>query len=190
MVELWASIELWICLCLQILVAEFSPFDLPDKRLPALPEGRIWELRLSAYCSRAIICIWQRVLEDRNNTITKLAASSEDNSRHVITTSVTAPPSRISLKMLSFNVFFFVLFFHSFLGELQLNVCFRIQADAEWMSAAPGLRLWSSAKERLLAQLSQGARWTKTRLASFKLQQHCKFQMPQAHCLKIQTHKI
>lgn len=86
MVELRASIELWICLCLQIFFplfcgcnAEISPFDLLDKWLPALPEVRIWELRLSAYCSWAIICIWQRVLEHSNNTITKLAASSEHN---------------------------------------------------------------------------------------------------------------
>lgn len=59
--------------------AEISPFDLLDKWLPALPEVRIWELWLSAYCSWAIIFIWQRVLEHRNNTITKLAASSEHN---------------------------------------------------------------------------------------------------------------
>lgn len=69
-------------------------------------------------------------------------------------------------------------------GELQLNVCFVVQADAEWMSAAPGLRLWSSAKERLLAQLPQGARWTEIKLASLELQQHCMFNIPQAHCLK------
>lgn len=69
-------------------------------------------------------------------------------------------------------------------GELQLNVCFVVLADAEWMSAAPGLRLWSSAKERLLAQLPQGARWTEIKLASLELQQHCMFNIPQAHCPK------
>lgn len=52
------------------------------------------------------------------------------------------------------------------------------------MSAAPGLRLWSSAKKRLLAPRSQGARWTEIRLASFELQQHCCSKMPPAHCLK------